>query len=425
MSALRLDTSGRTAEVVSFPSASLNLESMIAPLSPESFFENHWRQKLLHHGQASSNGFSSVMRLSDIDRVFAASTSGVEDWFFFRADDVVNRSEFTTAQGQVMLNAVYALYRDGGTIHLRNTQRYLPSIESLWRALTQRFRAQVKCNLWITRSNEFAPYLHYDTHDIFVLQLHGSKQWTFYDLNPALFAPRAGNVMLDRRDVGAPAHVCTVKAGDLLYIPAGMPHEVITTGPHSVHLALGVFPLLWRDVLDAALVDLDRRGGGGLTDAVPPELLADVYQQGDGVALQQALGERLQQTTAGLNREALLSALATRLIEVIPPPADGHFFRELLQADEADAVQPDTLLQRRADAPAWAELDARGEQATIRFPGGGAMRAPAALLSTLQATAQTRTPFSAADLPEDFDLASRAIVLDELLQRGLLERVSR
>lgn len=277
-----------------------------------------------------------------------------------------------------------------------------------------RFRTQVRINLWVTRGNDFQPFLHYDTHDIFVLQVHGGKHWTLYDRNPLLFAPRSGGVDLHRGDVGEPAHAITLQAGDMLYVPAGMPHEVTTRSAHSVHLAVSVFPVLWRDVLEDALADLDRRGGT-LTDAVPQELLAS----GASHALHVALCDRVLQAVGDVDEQALAQGLASRLIQAVPPPQDGHFVREILGEQALDSA---TLLRRRGDAQAVVQIDERAEVARIRFPGGGAMDAPLALGPTLQAVAAAEAAFSAQQIHSDYDLQSRTLVLSELLQRGLLER---
>lgn len=393
-----------------------DFESLIAPCTPETFFSKHWRRQLLYSPATDASAFDALFGLDDLDPLFNAAAHNPGDWFFFRASADVDRNSFTDSSGQIQLNQIHALYRDGGTIHLRNTQRYLPGIERFWRSLSLRFRTQVRINAWVTRGNDFTPYLHYDTHDIFVVQIHGSKQWTMYERNSALFAPRAGNVDIQRGDVGTASHQITVKRGDVLYVPAGTPHEVVTTEPHSIHLAVSIFPLLWRDLLDVALSEIDRHGGT-LTDAVEPELLVESHID----ALCAALRERLAGAVSEIDRTSLHEKLQARFVETLSPPRDSHFLREVLRAEDVTAS---TFLRRRGAGPAVVEVDDAAELARIRFGGGGAMEGPAALAPLLRAISCAEGPFCAEQLHSDYDLSSRALVLSELLQRGLLERVT-
>jgi mannose-6-phosphate isomerase-like protein (cupin superfamily) len=391
-------------------------EELIAPTQSEDFFREHWRRCHLHINDSSSSCFASVFALTDLDLLFNASAGVADDWFFYRSIDRVERSTYLTSDGQVQLNRIYALYREGGTIHLRNLQRYLPAIEKLWRSLSHYFHTQVRINLWATSSNEFTPFIHYDTHDIFILQVHGRKQWTLYQRNPKLYAPRSGSTSLDRQDVGVPVHTIPLTAGDILYVPAGQPHCVTTMDPHSIHLAIGVYPVLWRDVLEGALIDLDRRGNS-LTEVVPNDLL----RLTTGEALLAALGERLHCASQEIDGAALLSHLESRFIFAVPAPEDGHFAREILAAAPVHSA---TSLRRRANAPALVTLDTDAELARILFPSGGHVEGPSTLATTLRAIATAEGAFCAESLPDEFDIASRILLLDELLRRGLLERAS-
>jgi hypothetical protein len=396
--------------------APASIESLIAPCPLEQFFAEHWRQRHLHLRGSSATAFASLLEVAELDALFGASAGSPEDWFFYRSIDRVEQSAYLGRDGQIQLNSVYALYREGGTIHLRNVQRRQPSIERLWRSLTHAFRTQVRVNLWVTSGNDFTPFLHYDTHDIFILQLHGTKRWTLYPRNAALFAPRSGSTQLARQDVGVALDPITIGPGDLLYVPAGQPHEVTTLDPHSVHLAIGVHPVLWRDVLEVALAELDRRGSS-LTDIVPTHLL----RPGAGAELRAALAGQLGGSSAEIDGDKLIDHLEARFVMAAPAPQDGHFARELL----AEApVHPSSLLRRRAAAPAVVTEDPRSATVRIFFPSGGHMEGPVSLASTLRRIATAEAELSAHDLPDDLDLPSRTLLLDELLRRGFLERAS-
>lgn len=44
-----------------------------------------------------------------------------------------------------------------------------------------------------------------------------------------------------------------LRAGDVLYIPRGMPHVAQTANDSSAHLTIGLIGVTWRDVMHAAV----------------------------------------------------------------------------------------------------------------------------------------------------------------------------
>lgn len=99
-----------------------------------------------------------------------------------------------------------------------------------------------------TRSNAYVSYggngsfgAHWDTHDVFVLQLVGSKRWR---VSPPTFPlPLPGQT--SRRSGQAAPSLSTLdvllEAGDLLYLPRGWWHEVTPLAEPSLHLSVGIY----------------------------------------------------------------------------------------------------------------------------------------------------------------------------------------
>jgi ribosomal protein L16 Arg81 hydroxylase len=121
-----------------------------------------------------------------------------------------------------------------------------------------------------TRSNAYVSFggdgsfgAHWDTHDVFVLQLVGRKRWR---VSPPTFPlPLPGHASHDSGHA-APSectHDVSLEAGDALYLPRGWWHDVTPLPEPSVHLSVGIYV---PSVFDA-LSSLCRR-------VLPPELAA-------------------------------------------------------------------------------------------------------------------------------------------------------
>jgi hypothetical protein len=200
--------------------------------------------------------------------------------------------------------------------------------------------------------------VHYDDHDILIVQLAGTKRWYVANRPSALFNAWRG-VSGNPPDLG-PHDVVDVAPGDLMYLPRGTFHTV-DSDAFSVHLAIGFTPLTVREALLAALdhlSDLDRPvretiggriawqldGAGVETLAVPTAQAAQKLAEAVRAPgfLSNALLRRASRTIGGL--------------PALPRPA------------VAPAIGLDTVL-RHADLAAC-HLTANAETIDFAYPGG-------------------------------------------------------
>ncbi|WP_239655745.1 JmjC domain-containing protein, partial [Streptomyces sp. M10] len=85
---------------------------------------------------------------------------------------------------------------------------------------------------------------HYDVHDVFVLQIEGTKRWLVH--RPVHPDPLRDQPWTDRRSAVAEAAASepyldvVLAPGDVLYLPRGWLHAAQAQGAVSVHLTLGI-----------------------------------------------------------------------------------------------------------------------------------------------------------------------------------------
>ncbi len=88
---------------------------------------------------------------------------------------------------------------------------------------------------------------HWDDHDVFILQVHGEKQWTINGFSKeAPLYKEAENIHAPE---GEPLWSGVIHAGDLLYVPRGCWHSAEALDGPTVHLTCGLYNQTGHDLL--------------------------------------------------------------------------------------------------------------------------------------------------------------------------------
>jgi hypothetical protein len=147
------------------------------------------------------------------------------------------------------------VYAEGHALVLNGAHEYLEAVAGMAHEFERDQGCLVRSNVYRTVTGTFAYPLHWDTHGLVVVQLSGAKKWD-------LFAPvharpirgqTMGQVVAPEVDMASPTQTVELQAGDVLYLPRGWGHRVITTGEESVHITFGFHPMTEHDLLDIAM----------------------------------------------------------------------------------------------------------------------------------------------------------------------------
>lgn len=153
---------------------------------------------------------------------------------------------------------VFELHAAGATIVLEGLHRTWAPLGSFARGLAADLGSPVQVNAYVTPPSAQGFATHHDTHDVFVLQVAGRKQWCVAEPVMPLPLPRHGWGSLDPALKAAAEQSSTVldtilEPGDALYLPRGFLHSARTASERSVHLTVGVHSVTRYEVLQAAL----------------------------------------------------------------------------------------------------------------------------------------------------------------------------
>ncbi|BBH71249.1 hypothetical protein ACTI_79340 [Actinoplanes sp. OR16] len=351
------------------------LDRLVA-LDEEKFAGAVWgREPLLSRAAdlGGPDGFADLLSPAAVDELL--SRRGLRTPFLRVAKQgtVLPASRFTGGGGagaeiadQVLDEQVMGLYADGATLVLQGLHRLWPPLIDFAGDLGAQLNRPLQINAYLTPPASQGFSTHYDTHDVFVLQINGTKRW--YVHPPVLPDPLENQQWGGVADevaataAGEPALDVVLEPGDVLYLPRGWLHSARALGGRSLHVTIGVRGLtryaLAEELLAHAMEDPRLRATlpYGLDvsdpDALAPELAATAA----------ALTERLATTDP--------SALAGRLRRRDWPATRPAPLSPLAQLDFAAALTGDAVIAVRPGLR-W-RLTPEGELhtpvRTLRFP---------------------------------------------------------
>jgi hypothetical protein len=137
--------------------------------------------------------------------------------------------------------------REGATLVLDAADELHEPLEELAAGLELFFREHVQINMYAGWQTSRGFDLHWDDHDVFILQATGRKRWSVYGMTRAF--PVVADVERAERPTRAPLWEGTLEDGDLLYIPRGWWHVAEPLAEPTLHLTVGVHNRTGLDLL--------------------------------------------------------------------------------------------------------------------------------------------------------------------------------
>ncbi|MCA1692242.1 MAG: cupin domain-containing protein [Actinobacteria bacterium] len=220
------------------------------------FLDRYWGRAPLFTEEADPAAFRDLFSLEDVDRLVSSSFARLPAFRLVREGRPVPPSRYTrtarlggqTVSGVGDPGKVLDELQAGATIVLQGLQRYWPPLSRFCRALELELTHPVQANAYVTPAGSRGLSVHYDTHDVFVLQVAGGKEWAVHD--PVLDDPLPSQPWSAERGSPDPPFLSPkLQAGDSLYIPRGFLHSAQAQEDLSVHLTIGVLTQTWHDVL--------------------------------------------------------------------------------------------------------------------------------------------------------------------------------
>jgi lysine-specific demethylase/histidyl-hydroxylase NO66 len=389
------------------------LADLLAPVSPEIFFQKNWEQEPLAVHRDRGH-YAGLFSLGDLEAVVAFTRPRFGDPGVYEAAGPRSPTYLrgtptdrpAPAAPQPSIAELRQLYEQGKSVVIMAMQHRWPAVAELCRGLEATFHSPVHANLYLTPPQSQGFAAHFDTHEVFVLQLEGVKHWRLYGAIEPL--PLAEDAAPLARRPGKPQQQITLRAGDLLFIPRGHVHEASTGDESSLHLTLGVNVYRWADLFKHALTHVARRQVA-FRSALPGGALPD--DRTEIKAHFQALAELFAAAAKddGLCEQAL-DSLGDQFFSQLEMLPCGQF------AGHCPLIALDTPLVR--NPAALCRVLENTEGVAIEFPGNR-VGGPHRIASALRFIAE-RSRFTAGELPGELTDQSRLVLVRRLVREGLL-----
>jgi lysine-specific demethylase/histidyl-hydroxylase NO66 len=384
---------------------------------PAAFLRDHWAKAPLLRRGAGPGGFDDLLSLDDVDRILSTTSPRTPAFRMVKDGKPLPPSAYTKSgrmgsqplQDLADPGRIFDQFARGATIVLQSLQRYWPPLTGFSRDLELFLTHPVQVNAYLTPPASRGLGVHHDTHDVFVLQVHGRKLWQVWDA--ALPFPLGHQKQLPpgaESPTEAPLVSAELAPGDCLYVPRGFRHAARTAEEASLHLTVGMLTRNWNDLL-REVVELATEEAW-FRESLPVGFASDPG------SLAASLAEHVAELRAFLDKVDLArvaEGAARRFWAARPPSLQGQL-RQLLTLDELDDA---TVLARRPGATC--RLRVAGDRLELLL-GDRTLSMPAALEPALrQVLAADR--FTPADLGGHLDGPSRLVLARRLVREGLLQ----
>lgn len=148
---------------------------------------------------------------------------------------------------------VLSLFSQGYTLIFRRVQERIHRLKHLCSELKKHTQIEMELNIYCTPPNSQGFKLHFDMHDVFILQTYGCKDWKVNDTHDSYLPLVEDKYQSEVLFENAPESLQKdyhLKKNDILYIPRGHTHQAIAQKEASIHITFGCFPNTWYGFLE-------------------------------------------------------------------------------------------------------------------------------------------------------------------------------
>lgn len=388
-----------------------NFQDLIFPFDKELFSKDYWGKQFLHIKRDSPNYYCSLLTMDKLDEILDHSRPKGWSLRVVKNQIPINPSKYENEDGSINLNKIYAAYADGHTVVIHEVQRFWKPIQRLCQSLQQEFNFKTIGELFLTPKNQKALSPHYDSHDVFVVQLQGSKNWTLYDEEYKTPIVNSFQPIFDRDNLKNKREI-TLNAGEVLFIPRGVPHEAVTADQSSLHLSIGVHPAQWIDLLTMSVTQI-AQNDVEFREALPLGYLNQYSTNREFMKIK--LENLMNKVSENLSPDFGVALLTENSRLNNKPVSDGHF----VHLDRIEQININSYLKHRDYMkPGVIKTD---EISRIFFEGG-VIKGPGFLGSCFDFIVNAKNGFIVSDIPLIGDSGKLKLVR-RLVRGGLLKIV--
>jgi hypothetical protein len=220
----------------------VGFDDVIAPLGRERFLSEYWTRQFLHL-PGPKGRFTPILPWEELNTILEWHCPPQPQLRLFQENVMVDLRRYIDGPvGALKLNAggLIAALAQGASMVLDTVHEVAPGVAHLADAMGEALHCSCIANLYAGWRSQRAFDVHWDPHEVMVLQLSGRKRWQ-------VFAPTRLHPLRDDSEKaptpsGPPVWDGIMNDGDMLYLPRGWWHVAFPLDEPSLHVSFGIEP---------------------------------------------------------------------------------------------------------------------------------------------------------------------------------------
>lgn len=232
----------------------MRLEQLLSPLTVDEFLRNFWGQTF-KYVPGVPDKFSALFPWQRLNEALEQHRLDFPRIRLTRDGERLQPGSYIrhTNPGQKRVAVPRLRYEkltqelnSGATLVLDAVDELYEPLRAVAEALELLFHEHIQINAYASWRTSRGFDLHWDDHDVFILQVTGRKHWMVHGMTLAY--PLAGDPK-EPKPTEPPLWDHILEAGDLLYIPRGFWHVAYPLNEPTLHLTVGVHNRAGLDLL--------------------------------------------------------------------------------------------------------------------------------------------------------------------------------
>jgi ribosomal protein L16 Arg81 hydroxylase len=385
------------------------LQELLGELEASTFLKEHYEQKCL---LIKKNRFNSIkLHLSEFEDLLCLP--GIRPLLRIVKQQQEDQNPAAVIEaGHISKSYLLGKLAQGNTLVLNDIHRLEPRLQTFAAELGWELGCYCAVNAYLTPPGTQALKPHFDSHDIFAIQCHGSKLWFVQTEGTQLPTLSTHQPVLEQVE-HAQLKPIELETDDIMYLPRGSIHYAVAQQKSSLHLTIGLYPIEWKD-LASAIVEEMANQHLALRKAVP----IGQRKQDDVKGIKDILKFLAEQTPDHVVRSAM-DRIEINLKRRQPQPMEGSLTSAMESSELVDFSRWDIWVQRCPE-PIQIQSQASGVRVEI---GGYGFTIPLASTELIESLLGGDTPYLVQEKLNGNINPVIQVILETLLQRGILRLV--
>jgi ribosomal protein L16 Arg81 hydroxylase len=220
----------------------IDFDQVIAPLGRERFLADYWTRKFLHL-PGPRGRFTPLLPWEELNHILQWHPPPQPQLRLFQEGVMVDLRRYIDGPvGGLRLNAggLITLLGQGATMILDSVHEVAPAVAHLTASMEAALSCACVSNLYAGWRTQRGFDVHWDRHEVLVLQLSGRKRWQVFA--PTRLDPLGDDIETTPPPTAPPIWDGILNDGDFLYLPRGYWHVAYPLDEPSLHISWGAQP---------------------------------------------------------------------------------------------------------------------------------------------------------------------------------------